>query len=306
MSREVERFSSEVLQPLCRRYAKEVLGDKPADAAYSLLCSIVFQGLHGYWPKLRAPRSFVEKIWHRCMFERDPCWTLLSDKLRSRDYVVEKVGERHLVPLLWTGRDPGAIPFHDLPTRFVIKPNHGSGQVLFVREEQDIDRSAIQRKLTQWLGQNYCEEVGVGMEWGYKHIEPCVLVETFLGDEAISPPDYKFFCFSGRTEFVMVAFGRYSAGQSRAFMDRDFNPAPFTYGPIYGQPSPPRPSNYVQMLEIAERISDGFGFLRVDLYTVGQEIYVGELTCYPGGGYVQASPTEYDFLLGRKWDMSSR
>ena len=38
------------------------------------------------------------------------------------------------------------------------------------------------------------------------------------------------------------------------------------------------------MIVIAEKLSDGFKFLRVDLYNVKGKIYFGELTFYPAAG----------------------
>jgi len=67
--------------------------------------------------------GFTEKLWYRMLYDRSPTLTLLCDKLRVRDYVSEKVGTKYLVPLLWHGEDPEAIPFPALPPRFVIKTN---------------------------------------------------------------------------------------------------------------------------------------------------------------------------------------
>ena len=38
------------------------------------------------------------------------------------------------------------------------------------------------------------------------------------------------------------------------------------------------------MVSLAERLSDGFPFLRVDFYSVNNRIYFGEFTFSPNGG----------------------
>ena len=60
----------------------------------------------------------------------------------------------------------------------------------------------------------------------------------------------------------------------------------------------PKPVHVEQMLVLAEILSDGIPFLRVDFYEVDQKIYFGELTFYPGSGFEEFSPPEWDNKLG--------
>ena len=46
----------------------------------------------------------------------------------------------------------------------------------------------------------------------------------------------------------------------------------------------PAPANLAEMIDSAERIAGDLDFIRVDLYNVGGEIYLGEAAAYPGGG----------------------
>src|SRR5215831_18132182 len=112
--------------PLCRAYARH-LGDKPADATMQWLVSLHFYKVHRYWPHLKFPRTFEEKINGRMLFDRNPLWTVLSDKYETRQYVADRGGADYLVPLLWIGENPDDIPFDQLPRQFVLKTNHGSG-----------------------------------------------------------------------------------------------------------------------------------------------------------------------------------
>ena len=59
------------------------------------------------------------------------------------------------------------------------------------------------------------------------------------------------------------------------------------------------------MSRLAERLAEGFGFLRIDLYSVGGHIYFGEFTVYPGGIGLSFKPRELDLALGGKWDQSA-
>ena len=46
--------------------------------------------------------------------------------------------------------------------------------------------------------------------------------------------------------------------------------------------------------------------VRVDLFDTGDNLYVGELTLYPGGGFEAFEPAEYDRLIGDKWVLPAR
>ena len=52
------------------------------------------------------------------------------------------------------------------------------------------------------------------------------------------------------------------------------------------------------MIEIAEKLSEGIPFVRVDLYNVDGKIYFGELTFYPGSGFEEFTPESWDYTLG--------
>ena len=57
------------------------------------------------------------------------------------------------------------------------------------------------------------------------------------------------------------------------------------------------------MLDIAERLSEDFPYVRVDLYSVEGKVYFGELTFYPWSGYVQFLPDSADFMFGKDFTL---
>lgn len=290
-----------IYMPICRVYAKHLVKDRPPDPFIRSLWALYFWTIHRYWPRFKSPRSISEKVWNRMLFDRDPKWTMFSDKLLVRDYVAKIVGTEHLIPLLWNGSKPEEIPFDELPSKFVIKTNHGCDYNIIVRDKTWLDRMKAKRQLEKWLRENYCQEYLVGMEWGYKNIIPAIIVESFLEGNGSVPVDYKFLCYSGRAEFVQVDYGRFTENHTRTFFDRDFNRLEFTYGKKLYPGKLVRPDNYGDMVELAESLTREFDLIRVDLYSVGNQIYVGELTCYPGGGVIRFRPRSYDFVLGEKW-----
>lgn len=65
-----------------------------------------------------------------------------------------------------------------------------------------------------------------------------------------------------------------------------------------------KPGNLEEMLTIATKLSQEFKFIRVDLYSVNDKIYFGELTFYHGSGYEPIYPEEYNFWLGDLLDLN--
>lgn len=55
------------------------------------------------------------------------------------------------------------------------------------------------------------------------------------------------------------------------------------------------------MLWIAERLGQEFTYVRVDMYEVDGQPYVGELTFTPTAGFHRFDPPETDLILGRLW-----
>jgi hypothetical protein len=293
-------WESLLYMPICRAYARHIIGDKPADSLYRALCGLQFRRTHGFAPNFVHPRRFTEKLWHRMLHDRDPQLTLLCDKLRVRDYVAQKAGTACLVPLLWSGESPEQIPFDTLPARYVIKTNHGCDKNIFVRDRAKIDHHQIRRTLSKWLEYNYCEEFLIGLEWGYKHIKPAIIIEELLDQDGHVPVDFKFYCFGGRVEFLTQHFGRFVKHKTRSF-DRNYAPHEFRYQFEQYDGACERPKNFEAMVQLAETLAQGFDFIRVDLYNINGRILFSEMTPYPGGVSTQFLPESLDYALGTKW-----
>ena len=111
--------------------------------------------------------------------------------------------------------------------------------------------------------------------------------------------DYKFFCFNGKVKCFKIDFGRFvehhanyysPEGKLLPFGEKGFEPDP--------NHKEVMPDNLTDMIKVAEELSKGFKFLRVDLYNVKGRIYFGELTFYPAAGMGTFVPEEWDEKLG--------
>ncbi|HRD01764.1 MAG TPA: ATP-grasp fold amidoligase family protein [Candidatus Saccharicenans sp.] len=280
-------------------------GNKPANQLTSFLAGLVFLIVHGYVPRFRQPRSFSEKIFNRMLFSRNRKWIVISDKLQLRECIRQRIGNTFLMELIWSGSNPEDIPFEMLPQRYVIKMNHGCGYNILIDGKTSMSLNEIKLKLNRWKLENYCQDKNQGLEWAYKNIKPMIMIEEFLEENGRPPLDYKFFCFSGRVEYLQISFDRFGDASER-ILDRNFNVLD-TYNGVRLCDGPiKRPENYDEMIKVAEKLSAGFDFIRVDLYNVDGKIYFGELTCYPAGGLAAFVPRKWDFIFGEKWILENK
>ena len=144
-----------------------------------------------------------------------------------------------------------------------------------------------------------------GREWAYYGLKPGLIIEELLvnpenPDAGIN--DYKFFCYSGKVKYVVVDVDRYTQ-HKRNFYDRNWNNLHVSSDCPQANVDIPMPQNYESMLKIAEKLSEEFPFVRVDLYNVQGKVYFGELTFYPWSGYVQFLPDSFDYVLGDDFDI---
>jgi hypothetical protein len=253
----------------------------------------------GKFPHLRHPRTFNEIILHRCLFP-DPRWTNLTDKLLVREYVKARIGEEHLIPLIATPDAFTETVFDSLPNEFVMKANHGCGFVKIVRNKAKTSFAELSRLADEWLHTDFFRFT---RERHYKAIEPRIYFETLLKDDhGRVPADLKLNMFGqgpdGAIIYTGVVTDRF--GEPRHdFYDPDWRRLEVELGhyPCSTQSEPP-PPNWDAIVDIATRLADGLGYVRVDLYSTGGKVYFGELTFTPGGGLMRITPERYDMEWG--------
>jgi len=248
---------------------------------------------------LANPETYNEKIQWLKLYDKDPRKTLLSDKYLVRDWIKEKIGEDYLIPLLGVYRKASEIDFDALPDAFVLKANHGSGMNVIIKDKKAADLNAIRNQMDAWLRTNFAFQQGFEMQ--YNDIPRRIIAEEYITGKDGDLPDYKFWCFDGKCEYIEFIKGR-GKQTEMAIYDRQWKKLPFTTGAYPAlQEKIDKPKKLQEMVEISEKLSRDFKHVRVDLYLLNdQEIRFGEMTFSSSSGTASWSPEWMDFEVGKK------
>lgn len=247
---------------------------------------------------LNEPKTFNEKLQWLKLYDRNPIYTKYVDKYEVRSYIAETIGEEYLIPLIGEVYDNvDEIDWDMLPSAFVIKCTHGSSTNIVCRDKSKLNINETKKRLREWLNKNW---YSFGREWPYKNIKPRIICEKYMVDESgIELKDYKFFCFNGKVKFFKVDFNRFSDHRANYY---DLNKKLLYFGEVKCPPDYQRklelPSNIYDMVILAEQLSRGKPFLRVDFYNISGRIYFGEITFFPASGFGKLEPDEWDYKLG--------
>lgn len=246
---------------------------------------------------LKNPTSYNEKLQWLKLYDRNPLYTKLVDKVAVKDYVASIIGNEYIIPTLKVYKSPEEVRIEDLPERFVLKTNHdGDSLGVFVcKDKKNFDFNKAISILSKNLQHNYYY---TGREWPYKNVNPVIFAEEYKEDEFGELRDYKFFCFNGVVKALFVATDRSVGHVKFDYFDRDFNHLDFTQSHPMSNVTLKKPDNFEKMIELAERLSKGLPHVRIDLYNCNGKIYFGEMTFYHYGGMIKFHPEEWDYKFG--------
>lgn len=249
---------------------------------------------------LENPQTFNEKLQWLKLYDRKPEYTQMVDKYEAKKFIAEIIGEEYIVPTLGVWDKFEDIDFNSLPKQFVLKCTHDSGGVYICKDKEKLDNKAVQKKIKKSLARNYYLKA---REWPYKDVKPRIIAEQYLYDNDF--PDraidnFKLFCMDGQCAFFYIARGGgHNHNTTFTYFDNNKKRLPlknFTYPPEKDELTVPGEIDI--MFQMANKLSKGIPFLRVDFYLVNSHIYVGELTFCPAAGFSPFDPPEYNKIIG--------
>lgn len=259
----------------------------------------------------RTPRLLSEKIQWRIINDRRELLRYTCDKRASKLLALEaarRAGVNLMVPreLAWAAEMPDLLQVlrekhlrRELPSRWVVKPNHSSGRAILVEGEPEW--SFIDRVAGSWTKDSRFEKLH--WIWPYTIAERGLLAEEFI-QASNSPTEWQVWMFNGRIEYV-VAQQRIGEQPHRSCFDREWRLVPSWFNRDTDPlriPVPPR--GWANIEAIAHALGDEWDMIRIDFYEDDQGgLWFGELTLYPAEGLfsTSAESRRFDAQSGEHW-----
>ena len=255
----------------------------------------------GYWPNLANPKTFNEKINWRKIFDRNPEFTRLQDKLAARDYVKACCPDIAMPEILWIGSDPNEIPFDAIDRPVVIKTNHGCGYNYFIRDPEKIDRLDAVLFFTNLINRRWG---AVYFEWAYEDIKPRIFIEEMLmAEDGLSETDYKVDVCQGAINVSHIVVRRPPKNR-KLYFDGTGTPLDVYMADFEQVAGFQRLPEHDRMDRLAEQLCAGMDAMRADFYLYESRIYFGEFAVYPDSGFTPHRPLSFDYERGEPWDIT--
>jgi len=262
--------------------------------------------ISGVYPDLLNPVTLNEKICHRLIFERNPFYTMLADKIAVREYVARNTRLVNIVPVIGVYNRVEDIDFDKLPGKFVLKCSHDTGSAIICTDRESFEPEKILNKLKLALKKNMYYTT---REWQYKNISPVVICEMYVdlfssNNKSVTPEMLRIHCFHGVACFIEADF---TDEKGRGFInvyDRSWHLQPFQME-YPNTPTPvDEPESFHKSIIAAQQLAKEIDYCRVDLMLKGQDIYFSEITLSPKRGKLKITPAIWDTKLGGMWDLS--
>jgi hypothetical protein len=256
-------------------------------------------------PNVAYPRIQPERMLWRKVFDRNPLYCLMLDKLAVREFARARCPGLQTLETVWVGSEPKDIPDALLAPGYVIKTNNGADRNIFT--DATTTRTEVEAKVRKWLRTPYATNRG---EWGYRRIQPAVLVQK----RVVAPEGGQVVEMN-----VQVAMGHcfnLSALQNvktpitrRSMFDRNGIRFPFpttnvTRGRVIPELPPDfkLPAAHKDAVRYAEAIGADCDFVRADFICAGERLYFSECTVFMNSGY-DIFPEGVERLCAANWDL---
>lgn len=258
----------------------------------------------GYPPNLLSPETFNEKILYRMINPVNAeLITQLADKLKVREYV-GKINQNILPEVYGVFDDVECMDISSFPERFVLKCNHDTGSFIICTNKNSFDFEKAKTKLSLHLKMNMYYKT---REWQYKKIKPFVFCEEYIDRHCMTckgliPDVFRFHCFNSDALYVEVEFVDDKNNHYTNIYDNRWNIQPVHLNGRPNTPSAiPQPDKFEEAIFVAESLSKGLDYCRIDLYLTSTKLYFSEFTFAPNNGREKFSPAEWDVTFGNCW-----
>lgn len=234
---------------------------------------------------LKDPVLFTEKIQWLILHDNTAQKTKLADKYLVRNWITEKIGDKYLIPIIGVWNDFEDIDFSELPNRFVLKCNHGSGYNYVIKDKGEMDYRKVKTIFQNWMRTNFA--FAGTLELQYADIPRKIIAEEYIEQLDGNLLDYKVHCFMGEPKYIQVIGDRDLTRHTGAQMifDSMWNEQTWSFADY---PKFSRKINCPlvldEMLDVSRKLSQEFVYVRIDFYIIDNNLKFGEMTFTPGSG----------------------
>lgn len=264
--------------------------------------SLQFRLKMGYWMDWKNPKTFTEKLQWLKLYNRKQEYTQMVDKYSVKDYVAKTIGKEYVIPTLGVWDNPEDIDWNSLPKQFVLKTTHGGGGggVIICRDKDTLDKKKTVAKLRESYRQDIYKTL---REWPYKNVPRRIIAETYIEDsnqinKNCDLSDYKFYCFNGEPQIMMISVGRFTDNLCFDYYDMDWNKLPLEWDRPNSDVNHVCPPCFKQMQDLCRKLSKDIPHVRCDFYIIDDKPLFGELTFFDSSGYSRFQDEEWNFKLG--------
>lgn len=249
---------------------------------------------------LNNPKEFNQKLQWLKLNDRKDIYTTMVDKYEVKKYVSDIIGQEYIIPTLGIYDKFEDINFEELPEQFIIKCTHDSGSTIICKNKKEFNIKDAKKKINKALKREFYY---AGREWPYKNVKPRILIEKYMENGNGTPiNDYKFYCFDGKAQYVMVCTERNTGIPKFYYFDKNWNlQRNMSYDGLKINENDEnriiKPKNLEEMFNIVEKLSKNIKFVRTDLYNIDGDIFFGELTFYPSSGWDNTRTDECNNIL---------
>ena len=253
-----------------------------------------WKGLNRYTEKLQYLRLYV--------YPKDDLVSKCAGRIGVREYVKERGFEQNLIKIYGIFDRFEDIDFAELPNQFAMKCSHGSAMNYICYDKNKINYEELKKKFNKWLKTNYGKKT---VELHYAKIKPQIIIEELMLEDNKLPTEYKIHVFNGVAKNLYVVTSR---GVDIRYNNYYIDWTPFDGSQFNGWKKTDyplkKPSNFDEMVKIAESLADKFPFVRVDLYNINGKIYFSEMTFTPAKGTLILDDDKCDYEMGQWLDIS--
>lgn len=293
-----------------RSNSEKDIGEPPYDydllinleeSSYPLYLSRMYESIMGEKLNLKSPKNFCEKIQWLKLYDNTTVKSRLTDKVLVRSWIEEKIGKEYLKPVLWFGKKFEEIPFDILPSKFIIKANHGCKWHYKIKDKEEFLKNEklynyIKLRFDGWMNQTFFP--WGGFELQYKKIEPCIMIEPLLTEEKDSfPVEFEIYCFNGKPKIFQEI--NYSLPVKCCVYDENYNECEISFNSSYIKYFIPAKDLLKKAVELSAILAEEFKLVRVDWILYKNQIYFNEMTFTPFSGFFQFKKKAWNKKLGR-------